>query len=91
MLKEYLDNILVKKWIQHSVNSVEASVLFILKNEEDLHLYIDYKDFNKIIIKNYHSLLLINETLNCLSEVKIFIKLNLKNAYHYIKIKKDDE
>ncbi len=91
MLKKYLDNILTKKWIQHSVNSVEASVLFILKNEEDLHLCVDYRDFNKIIIKNHYSLLLISEILNCLSEVKMFIKLNLKNAYHHIRIKKDDE
>ncbi len=91
MLKEYLDNILIKKWIQHSVSSAEASVLFVLKNEESLHLYINYKDLNKITIKNCHSLLLINEILNCLSEVKMFIKLNLKNAYHCIKIKKDNE
>ena len=91
MLKEYLDNILIKKWIQHSVNSAEASVLFILKNEESLHLYINYKDLNKIIIKNCHSLLLINETLNCLSKVKMFIKLDFKNAYHCIRIKKDNE
>ena len=34
---------------------------------------------------------LISETLNRLSEVKYFIKLNLKNAYHWICIKKGDE
>jgi len=65
--------------------------LFILKNEEDLHLYIDYRDLNKIIVKNCYSLSLISKTLNHLSKVKMFIKLNLKNAYHYIKIKKDNE
>jgi len=65
--------------------------LFVLKNEEDLHLYVDYKDLNKITVKNHHSLLLISETLNHLSEVKMFIKLNLKNTYHCIKIKKDNE
>ena len=34
---------------------------------------------------------LISETLNRLSEIKYFIKLNLKNAYHQIYIKKDNE
>ena len=65
--------------------------MFVLKNKENLYLYINYKDLNKIIIKNHHSLLLINKTLNYLSKVKMFIKLNFKNAYHYIKIKKDNE
>jgi len=91
VLKEYLDNILIKKWIQHFVNSVEASVLFILKNEENLCLCVDYRDLNKIIIKNCHFLSLISKILNCLSEVKMFIKLDLKNAYHCIKIKKDNK
>ena len=34
---------------------------------------------------------LISETLNRLSEVKYFIKLNLKDVYHQIHIKKDDK
>jgi len=91
VLREYLDNILVKKWIQHFISSAEASVLFVLKNEESLYLCVDYRDLNKITIKNCHSLLLISETLNWLSEVKMFIKLDLKNAYHCIRIKKDNE
>jgi len=77
--------------IQYFVNSAEVSVLFILKNKKSLHLYVNYWDLNKIIIKNCHSLLLISETLDHLSEVKMFIKLNLKNAYHCIKIKKDNK
>ena len=44
-----------------------------------------------MIIKNRHLLSLISETLNRLSEVKYFIKLNLKDVYHWICIKKDDE
>jgi len=91
VFREYLDNILVKKWIQHSVSSAETSVLFVSKNEENLYLCIDYRDLNEITVKNHHSLLLINETLNHLSEVKMFIKLNLKDAYYCIRIKKDDK
>ncbi len=81
----------MKRWIQHFINSAEVSVLFVLKNEESLHQCVNYKDLNNITVKNCYSLLLISETLNHLSEVKIFIKLDLKNAYHHIKIKKDNE
>jgi len=38
-------------------------------------------------VKNYHFLFLISEILNQLSDVKIFIKLDLKNVYHCICIK----
>ena len=52
---------------------------------------VDYKDLNKITIKNHHSFLLISEILNCLNNTKIFIKLNLKNIYHQIRIHQDNK
>ena len=91
ILRDYLENILVKNWIRHSVSSAETPILFISKKDERLQLCVDYWRLNQIIIKNRHSLPLISETLNRLSEVKYFIKLNLKNAYHWICIKKGDE
>ena len=66
-------------------------ILFILKKDEELQLCVNYRELNQVIIKNRHSLSLISETLNRLSEVKYFIKLNLKNVYHQICIKKGDE
>ena len=61
------------------------------KKNDELRLYIDYRNLNAIIIKNRYSLSLISETLNRLCESKIFIKLNLKNAYYRLRIKIDDE
>ena len=61
------------------------------KKNNELRLYIDYRDLNAIIIKNRHSLSLISETLNRLYELKIFTKLNLKNVYYKLRIKIDDE
>ena len=84
ILRKYLDNVLVKSYIKHSVSSVSASVLFVSKKDEDLKLYMNYWDLNCITIKNWHSLSLISETLDWLSKTKIFIKLDLKNAYHCI-------
>ena len=63
----------------------------MLKKNNDLRLYIDYRDLNAIIIKNRYLLSLIFETLNRLCESKIFIKLNFKNAYYKLRIKIDDE
>jgi hypothetical protein len=63
----------------------------MFKKNDNLHLYIDYQDLNKITVKNQHSLSLINEALDKLSKVKRFTKLNLNNAYHCFKIQCKDE
>ncbi len=47
---------------------------------------MNYQNLNKIIIKNRHSLSLINETLDRLNKVKQFTKLDLKNIYHCLRI-----
>ena len=66
------------------MSSIEISILFILKKNEDLRLYINYRDLNKITIKNRYSLSLISKTLNRLNNIKRFIKVNLKNIYYRI-------
>jgi len=52
---------------------------------------MNYRDLNKITVKNCHSLSLISETLDRLSKVKQFTKLNQKNVYHHLKIQYEDE
>ena len=70
---------------------VDVPILFVFKKGGELRLCVNYRNLNAIIIKNRYFLSLITKTLNCLCEVKRFTKLNLKNAYHRIRIKKDDE
>ena len=90
-LRTYLDDVLAKDWIQYSTSSVESLILFVSKKNNDLRLCVDYRELNKVTIKNRHSLSLISETLDRLNEVKRFTKLNLKNTYHRIRIRKGDE
>ena len=90
-LRTYLDDVLAKDWIQYSTSSAESLILFVLKKNNDLRLYIDYRGLNKVTIKNRHSLSLISETLDRLNEVKRFTKLDLKNTYYRIRIRKGDE
>ncbi len=52
---------------------------------------MNYQDLNKITVKNHHLLFLISETLDKLSKVKQFTKLNLKNVYHHFRIQHEDE
>ncbi len=90
-LRQYLNNVLAKEWIKHFVSSTDPSILFILKKNNSLHLCMNYQDLNKITVKNRHSLSLISETLDRLSRIKQFIKLDLKNVYHRLRIQCEDE
>ena len=90
-LRTYLDDILAKDWIQYSTSSVESLILFVSKKNNDLRLCVDYRELNKVTIKNRHPLPLISETLNRLNEAKRFTKFNLKDTYHRIRIRKGDE
>jgi hypothetical protein len=52
---------------------------------------MNYRGLNKVIIRNRHPLPLISETLNRLSRAKRFTKFDLRDVYHHIYIKREDE
>ncbi len=90
-LRTYLDDALAKGWIRHSISPAGASVLFVPKKDEGLRLCVDYRGLNKFTIKNRHPLPLISETLDRLSGSKVFTKMDLKDPYHRLRIREDDE
>ena len=91
VLREYLDNALLQGLIHHSISPAGAPVLFVLKKDGGLHLCVDYRRLNKITIKNRYPLPLISKTLDRLVGAKIFMKLDLKNAFNCLRIKKGNE
>ena len=91
MLKDYLDKALSNGQIRYFKSLIKALILFIPKKNGFLYLYIDYKAFNKLTIKNRYPLLLINKILAKLNKAKFLMKLNLKDIYYRFKIKKGDE
>jgi hypothetical protein len=60
-LKLQLKEILDKGYIQPSVSPWEAPTLFIKKNNGTLRLCIEYRQLNKITIKNMYSLPIIDD------------------------------
>ena len=91
VLRNYLLKNLTLNRIRKSTNRANASMLFVLKKNDSFRLCVDYKRLNALIIKNKCSFLLINETLNRFVSAAYFIKLDFKNAYYRIKIRKSDE
>jgi hypothetical protein len=91
ILKKYLNENLEREYIQHFISPVGISILFILKKDGSLRLYVNYRDLNKITIKNRYPFLLVGEILNRFSGVAVYTKLDFKEVYYRIRIKKGDE
>ena len=89
-IKDYLDDLLYKKWIRPNKFLYKIFLLLILKKER-LKLVIDYRKLNEIIVTNSTSLSLINDIINQIQENTVFNKIDLKDVFNQIKIKKKDE
>ena len=90
-LEEYINDALAKGWIRESKSPAGAPVLFIPRKSGELRLYVDYKGLNAITIKNRYPFPLINEILDRLDDSIVFSKIDLRNAYHRIRIREGDE
>ena len=52
---------------------------------------MDYRGLNKVTIKNRYPIPLVSEMLDRLSKARVFTKLDLRDAYHRLRIKEGDE
>ena len=90
-MKTYVHDHLANGFIRHSKSAVAAPVMFIKRPDGKLLLVVDYRGPNKVTIKNRYPLPLIPKMLDCLHRAKIFTKIDLRNAYHEVKVKASDE
>ena len=91
VLREYLDDALQKGWIQPSKSPAGAPILFVPKSDGSLRLCVDYRALNRITVKNRYPLPLIGEIINRVEGAKFFTKIDIKDAYHRLRIKQGDE
>ena len=65
--------------------------MFVKKKDGKLRLSVDYRALNEITKKDRHLLPLIKEALDRLGGARYSRKLDIKDAYHNIRIKEGDE
>ncbi|XP_070011342.1 uncharacterized protein [Nicotiana sylvestris] len=70
VLKEQLHELLDKGFIRHSVSPWGAPILFVKKKDNTMQLCIDYKQLNKVTIKNKYLLLHIDDLFDQLQGAK---------------------
>ena len=89
-LKLQLKELLEKGFIQPSVSPWGAPVLFVKKKDGTLRLCIDYRQLNKLKIKNKYLLPRIDDLFDQLKCASIFFKIDLRSGYHQLRIKDVD-
>jgi hypothetical protein len=71
-----------KGYIRPSVSPWGAPVLFVKKKDGTLRLCIDFRQLNKVTVKNKYPLLRIDDLFDQLKYAKIFSKIDLRSGYH---------
>ncbi len=91
ILKKYLKNNLIKDFIQVSSFFVISSILFVKKSSEELRFCVNYRSLNIMTVKNRYSLSLIQETLDRLTKIKYYIKLDIIAVFNKLRMTYEDE
>ncbi|GKD28196.1 putative nucleotidyltransferase, ribonuclease H [Tanacetum coccineum] len=85
-LKELQD----KGFIRPSLSPWGAPVLFVKKKDGSFRMCIDYKDLNKLTIKNRYPLPKIDDLFDQLQGSQFFLKIDLRSGYHRLRVHEDD-
>ncbi|XP_050916547.1 uncharacterized protein LOC127131677 [Lathyrus oleraceus] len=89
-LKNQLEELLTKHFIRPSVSPWGAPVLLVKKKDGSMRLCIDYRQLNKVTIKNKYPLARIDDLLDQLKGACVFSKIDLRSGYHQIRVKSLD-
>eukprot|EP00253_Pinus_taeda_P027303 PITA_27303 len=81
-LQLYLKEMLDKGYIRPSISPWGAPVLFVRNKGGTLRLCIDYRQLNKVTIKNMYLLPRIDDLFYHLMGVAVFLKIDLRYGYH---------
>ncbi|KAI3362587.1 hypothetical protein L3Q82_001674 [Scortum barcoo] len=74
-----------------SSSPLGAGFFFVEKKDKTLRPCIDFRGLNDITIKNKYPLPLIDPAFEPFHQATIFSKLDLRNAYHLVRIREGDE
>ncbi|KAA0032408.1 pol protein [Cucumis melo var. makuwa] len=89
-LKVQLQELLDKGFIRPSVSPWRAPVLFVKKKDGSMRLCIDYKELNKVTVKNRYPLPRIDDLFVQLQGATVFSKIDLRSGYHQLRIRDSD-
>ncbi len=90
-MERYIHDSQVAGIIRPSSSPAGAGFFFVGKKDGSLRPCIDYRGLNDITVKNRYPLPLMSSAFELLQGAAIFTKLDLRNAYHLVRIREGDE
>jgi len=89
-LKKQIEELLEKQFIRPSASPWGAPVLLVKKKDGGSRLCVDYRQLNKLTIKNKYPLPRIDDLMDKLHGASVFSKIDLRSGYHQILVKAED-
>ncbi|KAI3739445.1 hypothetical protein L2E82_29849 [Cichorium intybus] len=89
-LSSQLQELLDKGFIRPSFSPWGAPVLFVKKQDGSFRMCIDYRELNKITIKNRYPLPRIDDLFDQLQGSKYYSKIDLRSRYHQLRVQEED-
>ncbi|KAH0652758.1 hypothetical protein KY289_030436 [Solanum tuberosum] len=89
-LKAQIQELLDKGFILPSASPWGAPILFAKKKDGSMRMCIDYRQLNRVNIRNRHPLPRIDDLFDQLQGAMVFSKIDLRSGYHQLKIRPED-
>ncbi|GKF52193.1 putative reverse transcriptase domain-containing protein, partial [Tanacetum coccineum] len=89
-LADQLQELSEKGFIRPSSSPWGAPVLFVKKKDGSFRMCIDYRELNKLTVKNRYPLPRIDDLFDQLQGSSVYSKIDLRSGYHQLRIKEED-
>nr|GFB74199.1 putative reverse transcriptase domain-containing protein [Tanacetum cinerariifolium] len=89
-LSEQLQELSNKGFIRPSSSPWGAPVLFVKKKYGSFRMCIDYRELNKLTVKNRYPLSQIDDLFDQLQGSSVYSKIDLRSGYHQLRVREQD-
>ncbi|GJV47520.1 putative nucleotidyltransferase, ribonuclease H [Tanacetum coccineum] len=89
-LSNQLQELADRGFIRPSTSPWVAPVLFVKKKDGSFRMCIDYRELNKLIIKNLYPLPRIDDLFDQLQGSSTYSKIDLRSGYHQLRVRDED-
>ena len=89
-LSSQLQELLGKGFIRPSSSPWGAPILFVKKKDGSHRMCIDYRELNKLTVKNRYPLPRIDDLFDQLQGASWFSKIDLRSGYHQVRVQDED-
>nr|GFC03322.1 putative reverse transcriptase domain-containing protein [Tanacetum cinerariifolium] len=89
-LSTQLQKLSDKGFIRPSSSPWRAQVLFVNKKDVSFRMCIDYRELNKLTVKNRYPLPKIDDLFDQLQGSRVYSKIDMRSGYHQLRVREED-